>query len=318
MVTTALEVKALRKSYPMWRQEDVIALQDVNFSVDSGEVVGLLGPNGAGKTTAIKCICGLIVPDGGTVTYYEQYGKQNPADHLSAVLEGNRNIYWRLTARENLEFFAGLQGRSGVDREISSTLKRFSLHEKENTPARKLSRGMQQKLALGCALIRGTDLLLLDEPTLGLDVKTSRELRKYILKLVSEKGKTILLSSHDMNVVEDVCERVIIINNGKVLADDRVDNLKDVFNIHIYSFVLKGKYKLNGIKDKYDLSDIKYVNGRTKFKVALKSSDSFYNLINDLQKSGVRLEKIQNLDTHLEEIFMNIIENHDVSGVVKA
>ncbi len=308
MVATALEVNSLRKSYPLWRQEDVIALQDVSFSINEGEVVGLLGPNGAGKTTAIKCICGLIIPDKGSITFFEQ-NSNNPAEHVSAVLEGNRNIYWRLTARENLEFFAGLQGRSGVESEIRSILERFSLNKKENTPARKLSRGMQQKLALGCALIRGTNLLLLDEPTLGLDVKTSRDLRRYILKLASKEGKTILLSSHDMNVVEDVCERVIIINNGKVMADDKVDNLKDLFNIHIYKFTLKGRYKLDDIEENFDISESKYINGKTRFKVALKSSDSFYRLIDELQKSEIRLEKVQNLDSHLEEIFMNIIEN---------
>ncbi len=308
MVSTALEVNSLRKTYPLWRQEDVIALQDVSFSVKEGEVVGLLGPNGAGKTTAIKCICGLITPDTGSITFFEQ-NSNNPAEHVSAVLEGNRNIYWRLTARENLEFFAGLQGRSGVDPEIRSILERFSLNKKENTPARKLSRGMQQKLALGCSLIRGTDLLLLDEPTLGLDVKTSRDLRRYILKLASKEGKTILLSSHDMNVVEDVCERVIIINNGEVMADDKVDNLKDLFNIHIYKFTLKGRYKLDDIEENFDISESKYINGKTRFKVALKSSDSFYRLIDELQKSEIRLEKVQNLDSHLEEIFMNIIEN---------
>ncbi len=308
MVATALEVNSLRKSYPLWRQEDVIALQDVSFSINEGEVVGLLGPNGAGKTTAIKCICGLIIPDKGSITFFEQ-NSNNPAEHVSAVLEGNRNIYWRLTARENLEFFAGLQGRSGVESEIRSILERFSLNKKENTPARKLSRGMQQKLALGCSLIRGTDLLLLDEPTLGLDVKTSRDLRRYILKLASKEGKTILLSSHDMNVVEDVCERVIIINNGEVMADDKVDNLKDLFNIHIYKFTLKGRYKLDDIEENFDISESKYINGKTRFKVALKSSDSFYRLIDELQKSEIRLEKVQNLDSHLEEIFMNIIEN---------
>ncbi|MBS3815931.1 MAG: ABC transporter ATP-binding protein [Candidatus Thermoplasmatota archaeon] len=309
----ALEVKDLHKTYPQWRGESTKAVKGISFSVNEGEIVGFLGPNGAGKTTTIKCLCGLVEPTKGNISIFgiDAVNETRKAvSNTSAVLEGNRNIYWRLTTRENLEFFAGLQGRSGkeVGPEIERLLERFDLKEKEDTAARKLSRGMQQKLALSCALIRGTDFLLLDEPTLGLDVKTSKEMRRFVKRLTTEEGKTILLSSHDMNVVEDVCERVIIMNEGKILANDSVENLKDIFKINLYDFILEGEQELQKLKEKYDVNEIKYENGNTKLRVSLKDSESFYSLVNHLQEKDLRLKEVKNLDTQMEEIFMNVIE----------
>ncbi len=309
----ALEVKDLYKNYSRWRGKTTKAVDGVSFSVEEGEIVGFLGPNGAGKTTTIKCICGLIEPNSGDINIFgidAVSDTRKAVENTSAVLEGNRNIYWRLTTRENLEFFAGLHGRSKKETksEMDKLLERFDLKEKEDTSARKLSRGMQQKLALACALIRGTDLLLLDEPTLGLDVKTSKELRRFVMQLAVDKGKTILLSSHDMNVVEDVCERVIIINDGKVLADDKVRNLKSLFDVHLYDFILRGKPSLDEIEEYHEVIDVRYENNKTRLKVSLKDSGSFYRLIDHLRDSGMELEKVENLDTHLEEIFMNIVE----------
>lgn len=309
----ALQVDNLTKIYPQWRGESTKALKDVSFSIDKGEIVGFLGPNGAGKTTTIKCICGLVKPTSGDIRIFDHDGikeKKKAIERTSAVLEGNRNIYWRLTAKENLEFFAGLQGRSKSEAkdEIQKYLHMFDLMEKEDTPARKLSRGMQQKLALSCALIRDTDLLLLDEPTLGLDVQTSMELRRFIKKLTGEGEKTILLSSHDMNVVEDICERVIIINQGKVVTDDRVNNLKELFNVRVYEIHLNGKPELRGIKDIAPEAKIKDKDGKEVLHVRLEDPQSFYDIINFLQERKAEIDEVRNMETGLENIFMEIIE----------
>ncbi|MFW6196818.1 MAG: ABC transporter ATP-binding protein [Thermoplasmatota archaeon] len=310
---SALEVNNLTKVYPQWRGESTQALKDVSFSIDKGEIVGFLGPNGAGKTTTIKCICGLVKPTSGNIKIFDYDGINNnkkAIERTSAVLEGNRNIYWRLTARENLEFFGGLQGRakSEVEDEVHKYLDMFDLEEKENTPARKLSRGMQQKLALSCALVRDTDLLLLDEPTLGLDVQTSMELRRFIKKLTEEGEKTILLSSHDMNVVEDVCERVIIINKGEVVTDDKVSNLRDLFNVRVYEIHLNGKPDLEGIKEVAPEAKIKNKNGKKVLHVRLDDPQSFYDIVNFLQERKAEIDEVRNMETDLENIFMEIIE----------
>ncbi len=310
---TALKVKNLNKVYPQWRGESTTALKDVSFSIDKGEVVGFLGPNGAGKTTTIKCICGLVKPTSGDIKIFNYDGINNnkkAIERTSAVLEGNRNIYWRLTARENIEFFGGLQGRSKseIEDQIQKYLQMFDLQEKEDTPARKLSRGMQQKLALSCALIRGTDLLLLDEPTLGLDVQTSMELRRFIKKLTDDGEKTILLSSHDMNVVEDVCERVIIVNDGKIVTDDKVSNLKELFNVRVYEIHLNGKPDLKGIKKIAPEAKVKDKNGKKVLHVRLEDPQSFYDIVNFLQEKKAEIEEVKNMETDLENIFMEIIE----------
>src|SRR5690606_22933995 len=156
-------------------KEPFRAVDGISFSVDRGQVVGLLGPNGAGKTTTIKCLCGLIYPDAGSVKVNGvdvSRDRSKALRHISAVLEGNRNLYWRLTPLENLTYFAGNRGVSPHESRKSALelLARFGLADKANTQVNDLSRGMQQKLAIAVALQAGTDLILLDEPTLGLDL----------------------------------------------------------------------------------------------------------------------------------------------------
>ncbi len=311
----ALEVIDLVKEYPSWRNESVKAVNRVNFSVNTGEIVGLLGPNGAGKTTIIKCVCDLINPTSGIIKVFEEdICTKRVALDLAAVLEGNRNIYWRLTAKENLEFFAGLQGLSPGRRrkKIRGFLKKFGLKEKKDTPARKLSRGMQQKLALGCALIRDTPLLLLDEPTLGLDVETSIELRKYIKELASVEGKTVLLSSHDMNVVEEVCERVVIINEGEVVADDNIDNLKGFFNVQAYEISVKGSIEKYELVNKFKSVEIKKKCDHIKIKCQLKDSCAFYRMIHILEANRCDVQYIKSLDPDFEEVFLKVLNRRKV------
>ena len=308
MTERALEVKGLNKTYPQWRKESVEALRDVSFDLSKGEVMGLLGPNGAGKTTAIKCICGLIIQDSGSVRFFGEEVKDRVARYVSAVLEGNRNIYWRLSTRENLQFFAGLQGLSpsSVREDIDKLLKTFKLVDKENVPARKLSRGMQQKLALGCALIRDTPLLLLDEPTLGLDVETSLELRNYIKELVRNGDKTILLSSHDMNVVEDVCDRVVIINHGRVVADDTVKGLKDIFKVQAYEIGLNGRW--NDLRDVLpEHYDIHIRDSHTTINCQLKDSKEFYRMVDIFKERGIEIDHVKTKEPNFEEIFVKLL-----------
>lgn len=171
-----LEVENLRKTFRSG-SGDVEAVRGISLKIEEGIVLGFLGPNGAGKTTTIKMIAGLVRPDSGSI----RVAGLNPHDgpealrHIGAVLEGNRNIYWRLTPLENLEYFGVLKGMAAKvarakGREI---LERFGLAEKMKSPVQELSRGMQQKIAIAVALVHEPSLLLLDEPTLGLDVEAA-------------------------------------------------------------------------------------------------------------------------------------------------
>ncbi|MCS6903634.1 MAG: ABC transporter ATP-binding protein [Candidatus Bipolaricaulota bacterium] len=313
---TVLQVKNLTKFYRSRRRGETVAVDNVSFSVSKNEVVGLLGPNGAGKTTTIKSICTILRPTSGEIWVDGADAIRNPRaalERVTAVLEGNRNVYWRLTVRDNLEFFAGLQGQSlrSVRSYIDELIEMFNLKEKVHEQARALSRGMQQKLAVACALVKRTPILLLDEPTLGLDVETSYELR-WILKRMAEQGqRTILLSSHDMNVVQDICERVIIINHGRIVVDDKIENLKRLFTASAYRFEIEGhlgQAQEQKLKEQFDLIKISRDGARTVIEAELLDDQKVYEIIDVLKENGCRLESVGKQYPDLEEIFLRIVK----------
>lgn len=209
----ALEVENLRKTY-RYGAALVEAVRSVSLTLTAGEVLAFLGPNGAGKTTTIKMIAGLIRPDAGRVRIAGLDPHRNPQALrlLGAVLEGNRNLYWRLTPEENLEYFGVLKGLSCREARWRGRvlLERFELTSKRRTTVQTLSRGMQQKLALAVALVQQPKLLLLDEPTLGLDVEATQNV-KALVKAIASEGCAILLTTHQLDIAEELSDRVAII-----------------------------------------------------------------------------------------------------------
>src|SRR5690606_17294237 len=237
-----IEVRDVRKAYRGAGRATVTAVDGVTFEVARGEVLGLLGPNGAGKTTTIKMACGLVHPDSGSVRvagHDTRTDRLRAVRHVAAVLEGNRNLYWRLSVLENLVYFAGNRGRSrsSVRRRAGELLERFGLEAKSDVIVAKLSRGMQQKLAIATCLLADTEVLVLDEPTLGLDVETGFEVRS-LLREIAAEGRTVVLSSHDMPVVEDLCRRVVVVSGGKVVTDALVADLLKVFESRAFAITL--------------------------------------------------------------------------------
>ena len=312
MPVPIVSVEGLTKIYRSRRRGEVKAVDGVSFDVAPGEIVGILGPNGAGKTTTIKCLCTLLVPTSGRMTVDGVDVVAHPraaTEKLAAVLEGNRNIYWRLTARENLEFFAALNGipRRTVRLLIEELIERFHLGEHRNADARTLSRGMQQKLAVACAFVKQTPILLLDEPTLGLDLETSFELREMMRTMAAENGRTILLSSHDMNVVQDVCERVVIVNNGKIVTADRVANLLDLFRVRSYSFTVRGVPNEPVLRDEFEGIEISSDGPLTQIDVELLDGARIYSLIDALRASDCVIESIDRREPNLGDVFLRIV-----------
>src|SRR5699024_589651 len=193
-------VSHLNKSYKMRRRKEHIqAVNDVSFKVQKGEILGLLGPNGAGKTTTIKMICGLLIPDSGSISIKGMDLSKNKLQglqHISAVLEGNRNLYWRLTVRENLEYFAGNRGKSRkeVYGRIEELLEQFNLKGKEQELARRRSRGMHKDLASAGGLLADSGVISFDGPTLGIEIETGYEVRQILSDIVEKSNRTIILS----------------------------------------------------------------------------------------------------------------------------
>ncbi|WP_008308303.1 ABC transporter ATP-binding protein [Leptolyngbya sp. PCC 6406] len=219
------------------------AVRQVSLNLQQGSVLAFLGPNGAGKTTTIKMVAGLVRPDRGWVRIVGEDPHRHAAAlrHVGAVLEGNRNLYWRLTPEENLEYFGVLRGLSRrLARQRGAVLlQRFELETKAKIPVQKLSRGMQQKLAIAVALIHSPQLLLLDEPTLGLDVEASQTVKALVREIAAE-GRAVILTTHQLDVAEELSDRVAIIRQGHIITEEPTADLIRQFSGSTYHLAVEG------------------------------------------------------------------------------
>ena len=226
-----LEVHDLRKSYARGKHR-VEAVRGVSLAVAPGEVLGFLGPNGAGKTTTIRMIAGLIEPDSGEVRVLGRDPHRSPEalGRVGVVLEGDRNLFYRLTALENLVYFGvlrGLRRREAITR-ARELLERFGLSAWASRQVTALSRGLKQRVAIAGALLHDPVLLLLDEPTLGLDLEAAEHAKQMIRQLAGE-GRAILLTTHQMEVARELAHRIAVIREGRIIADESTASLLDRF-----------------------------------------------------------------------------------------
>jgi ABC-2 type transport system ATP-binding protein len=225
-----LSVRSLTKSF-RGEHGPRLAVSDLDFDLKRGEILAFLGPNGAGKTTTIKMVSGLIQPDRGQVLIDGEDPHRNLKclQSVGAILEGNRNVYWRLTPMENVEYFAGIRGMPRKEARLrgKALLERFGLADRMTSPVFRLSRGMQQKIAIIIALVHRPRLLLLDEPTLGLDVEAASDMKDIVRHLATE-GIGVLLTTHQLALAEKIAENVLIIRDGrKVLHCPLQEALRD-------------------------------------------------------------------------------------------
>lgn len=299
----AIEVSNLTKKYGK-----VKAVDNISFSVKKGSICGILGPNGSGKTTTIKSICNLIIPDEGNIRIFGNDNKKS-TDRISALFEGTRNLYWRLTPRENLRYFAGIRGLGGrnLDKEIDTLLNRFNLSDKKDVMVNKLSRGMQQKVAIAMTLICNTDVILLDEPTLGLDVQSHFDIKNILIDIIHDLDKTLLLSTHNMNLVQDICNDVVIISKGKIVAKDSVKNLFDMFKTMTYEIKL---VELISEENRNYISKLDYdfyfINGGSRLEVDIFDIEDIYKIIDELKNGNVFIKEIKQKDINFERIYLSL------------
>jgi len=217
------------------KKTELKAVDGISFTIPKGEIFSLLGPNGAGKTTTIKILATLLIPSGGNVWVMgHDVVKQDFAVRqvLTAVLPGERTLYWKLTVKENLLYFGSLYGisRWTLLPAIGQLLDDFELQDKAGTLVEKLSTGQRQKAVLCRALLPKPEVILLDEPTLGLDPVSAINLRS-IIKRIQERGTTILLTTHYMFEADELSDRVAIIDSGKIVCLDTPENLKQNLNV---------------------------------------------------------------------------------------
>jgi ABC-type multidrug transport system ATPase subunit len=223
---TAIAMKALTKKYG-----SRVVVNDVSLEIMSGGVYGLLGPNGAGKTTIIRMLSTIVKPTSGsaTVNGFDVLTQPKKVRESIGVLPEDTGLYDRLNPVETLRFYGGMQGLSGsaLDERIDGLLRLLELYDRRKDKVATFSRGMRQKLALARALIHDPPILLLDEPTLGLDVMSTRAIRDYT-KEMARRGKTVLLNTNNMYEAQLLCDRLTIISNGAVRASGTVGDLEDI------------------------------------------------------------------------------------------
>ncbi|GFZ32762.1 daunorubicin resistance protein DrrA family ABC transporter ATP-binding protein [Clostridium zeae] len=307
-----------KKFLKVIEKKEFIAVEGVSFDIYKGEIFGLLGPNGAGKTTTIKMITGLLRPTSGRVLVNGLDVEKDSSKALSqigTVLAGDRSIYWKLTARENLEYFASLYGFSKKEAKIRAEriLKKLDIIEKADETVEKFSTGMKQKVALGKALIPDAPVVLLDEPTLGLDPQSALNLREIITSLKSE-GKTILLTTHYMEEADFLCDRIAIVDGGKIITLDTPDNLKKTI-----SDVRSIKIEVNSISDEITtklkkLENIKnvtvsYMEERNSYELLIHHDEKeniVQEIIDFLGRNKISIKSMNVVIPSLEDVFIHL------------
>ncbi|HDQ25662.1 MAG TPA: ABC transporter ATP-binding protein [bacterium] len=229
-----IEASDVKKTYTsgFLKRRRVEALKGITLSIEKGEIFGFLGPNGAGKSTFLNILMGLLLPDSGEISILGNRlrGSDYPMKLKKRMnmCSGNPNLPWCLTVRENLRFYAMLYDIASRTREkrISGIIEEMGLSKYADTRFDELSTGNKQKLSLAKSLINEPEILLLDEPTIGLDPDISQKIRVYIKKLHKEKGVTVILTTHYMKEAEGLCGRIAFINNGEIKAQGTTDELQ--------------------------------------------------------------------------------------------
>ena len=304
MAKNIIETFDLTKIYKLKSaKKEIKALDNVNISIKEGEIFGLLGPNGAGKTTMIQILTTLRRPTSGYATINGYNILKNPVkmkDNIALML-GSKMIYYRITAYDNLKFFCRIYEVPNYKKKIKILVEEFGLQDWLNEYVENFSSGMKMKLALCRTLLLNRDILFLDEPTLGLDVKTI----DFIVGKIRNLNKTIFLTSHDMNVVEKLCNRIAFINKGKIIKIGSKEELKKLgqSSINIEVEIIKNKIELEK-----ELKETEYVIDYEKsnngFRIELKNRNNYKYFLSLLGKYDI--QKINEREISLEKLFLQI------------
>ena len=294
---------------------DVVALDGVSMDIDEGEIHGLLGPNGAGKTTLVKVLSTVLLPTSGTayVLGHDVVLETRAVRRtIGVVLGGDRGLYWRLTGRQNLEYWAALYNvpASTAKRRVSELLDSVGLSDRANHLVEGYSRGMKQRLHLARGLVADPRVIFLDEPTAGMDPIASREFRRLVETLRSE-GRTVLLTTHDMAEAEAVCDRVTLIDRGRVLA---VETPRSLGRLVARYERIDFEGGPDGLRDRLrEVPGVASVGQRPDggFRVELDSDAAAQRVLKLLVDSGVT--SITTSRPSLEEVYIRVIGDRDSS-----
>lgn len=307
----SIELDNISKVYRGPKKTTITAVENLSLSIGGSQVFGVLGANGAGKTTTIKMMCGLVIPTTGEIHlngYNVRKQRSQAARQIGAVLEGTRNVYWRLTAWENLMYFGRLKGFRG--RKLAERGK-YLLHELElwdrrDQPLRYFSRGMQQKVAVAAALIADPPIVLLDEPTLGLDIQAALTVKSWIARLAREEGKTVILTTHQLDLAQDLCERVAIMYKGQILANRPLNELLYLFEKNRYQIKVRGELSSRQ-QERLSNWNVVYEDGETQLDGVLANQEELHEMLTYLNEWKLPILAVNQQEPDLENVFVQII-----------
>lgn len=295
-------IKGSIKSIFKPKYKEINAVNDINFSVTKGEVLAFIGPNGAGKSTTIKMLTGILYPTNGEIVVNginPSKERKKLAYKIGTVFGQKEQLWVHLTPYDNFKFFGAIYDipDNEIETRIEELTKTFELEDFINTPVRNLSLGQRIRCEIVAALIHKPEILFLDEPTIGLDPVVKENVRALIKKMNKELGMTIFLTSHDVGDIEKLCKRVIIVNKGKIIMDDTMNNLKyHYLNKKIIEVKLKEKVNLQNedgivvLKDKENNLKIEIDSKKKNVADVIKLLDT--DKILDINISNIPLEDI--------------------------
>lgn len=301
-----IEVKNLTKKF-----KDTTAVNNLNFSVYTGDVFGFLGPNGAGKSTTIRMLLSLIFPSKGEINIFGKslfHSKKEILKNIGAIVE-KPDFYGYLSAYKNLEMLGKMYGNSITKNQIMNLLDFVGLSQRANSKVKTFSHGMKQRLGIAQALLHDPELIILDEPSTGLDPQGMKEIRDLIIHLSKEKNKTILLSSHILNEVEQVANRMIIINKGKTIVEGNVFDLLNNQKVKvIFEFTDSQSENIKQILSTTNWNET--ISHLDKNKITFLLSQDEIPLLNKyLVENGINISSIIPIKS-LEEYFLKITETN--------
>jgi len=304
----ALKIEKLTKIYSKNSAKEIKALNNLNLEVKQGEIFGLLGPNGAGKTTFLNILAGTVIKNSGSVNVWGYDLDKNPRQVRSSIgiVPQEVNLDAFFSPRKLLELQAGLYGIPKKDRITDTILKMVSLESQADAYARSLSGGMKRRLLIAKAMIHRPPILVLDEPTAGVDVQLRKNLWNNV-KALNKQGVTIILTTHLMYEAEEMCNRIAIINKGNLVKLDTTKNLLDSIKTKKIIFKVKkiktiSSEDLNGVKFTYESDNIITVlYERKKHKID--------EIINKVKNADIEIDDISTDEGDLEDVFMDLTKS---------
>ena len=301
----SIEAKKVNKTFKK-KTKETIALNNFNIQIKKGSIHGLLGPNGAGKSTFINILGSLVKKDSGNVNIcgFNIDTETKKSKFKIGIVPQELNIDPFFTPYELLELQAGLYGIKKRNRKTDEILNNLGLTDQKNSYARTLSGGMRRRLLVAKALVHSPEMLILDEPTAGVDVDLRKSLWNYIKEL-NKLGTTICLTTHYLEEAEELCDRITIINNGKVIKDDTKNNLLKLISNKTVLFQLSTSVNL---PEELNIFNPKFKDGYLKVNYD-KNVNSLKEIIDILNKNKISFKEINTYESDLEDIFLKLIKS---------